>query len=419
MSITMSHFETLRQRFPDWPAMKAHLESTEGGSLRVVEQGDVAIVRSTQQSNDLQSGVFRSVVWDMSGNTPLCVAPFRSREGMPPAGLQLSATEDFMDGFMMNVWVGADGVLRLATRTRVGGENKFYSEKSFGTLFEECLSTTPLKTVDALRACLAGWGAEEGRVSTFASFVLQHPEHRIVSKFTSPGLYAIHLGYTTATGGVHISERAVNWPQELARLQVPSYPTRMFRSEAEVEDFLRRTAVQRGWRWQGLVFKDGTGSRWRLRTPTYTMLRQLRGGESTSLERFFRLRQERKVIEYLKHYGEERTAFWDFEKTLRARTADILAAYTDVHKAHATTFKELPEAYRPAVFLLHMKWRDELRSKGFSVRLQNAIDVVNQLRSFEKKRLMEAAPYVALAPAAPVEAELPEVVQAEVVESTA
>jgi hypothetical protein len=28
------------------------------------------------------------------------------------------------------------------------------------------------------------------------------------------------------------------------------------------------------------------------------------------------------------------------------------------------------------------------------VRLQNAIDVVNQLRGFEKKRLMEAAAYV-------------------------
>jgi hypothetical protein len=53
-------------------------------------------------------------------------------------------------------------------------------------------------------------------------------------------------------------------------------------------------------------------------------------------------------------------------------------------------FKDLPEAIRPAVFLLHAKWRDELRPKGFSVRLQNAIDVVNQLRSFEKKRLMEA-----------------------------
>ena len=83
-----------------------------------------------------------------------------------------------------------------------------------------------------------------------------------------------------------------------------------------------------------------------------------------------------------------------------------MTAYTDVHKAHTCTFKELPEALRPAVYLLHVKWRDELREKGFSVRLQNAIDVVNGLRPFEKKRLMEAAPYVA-APMPDLEAVTP------------
>jgi hypothetical protein len=128
------------------------------------------------------------------------------------------------------------------------------------------------------------------------------------------------------------------------------------------------------------------------------MLRQLRGTESTPLERFFRLRVSHQVVNYLKHYGEERDQFWEFEQTLRARTADILAAYTDVHKAHAVEFKDLPDALKPAVYLLHLKWRDELRSKGFSVRLQNVISVVNKMRGFEKQRLMAAAPYVAISP---------------------
>ena len=127
------------------------------------------------------------------------------------------------------------------------------------------------------------------------------------------------------------------------------------------------------------------------------MLRQLRGSESTALERFFRLRAERKVVDYLKHYKEDSDEFWKYEETLRARTSDVFSAYVDVHKAHAVTFKELPTAIRPAVFLLHTKWREELRSKGFSVRLQNVIEVVNKLRPFEKKRLMEMEPYVAVA----------------------
>jgi len=71
-----------------------------------------------------------------------------------------------------------------------------------------------------------------------------------------------------------------------------------------------------------------------------------------------------------------------------------LTAYTDVHKAHSVAFKDLPDTLKPAVYLLHLKWRDELRPKGFSVRLQNVVDVVNNMRGFEKKRLMESGPYM-------------------------
>jgi hypothetical protein len=230
--------------------------------------------------------------------------------------------------------------------------------------------------------------------------VVQHPEHRIVAKIALPGLYVVHTGYVTESGSVHISERSVNWPEELSSLHVTRYAPQNFQNESEVGDLLLRISAQRGWRWQGLVFKDGAGNRWKARTPTYTLLRELRGGEASSLERFFRLRAQRQVVDYLKHYGEERQVFWDFEQRLRIVTGDVLAAYNDVHKAHIVAFKDLPNEFKPAVYLLHLKWRDELRPKGFSVRLQNVIDVINKMRAFEKKRLMDATRYVAAQPVA-------------------
>jgi hypothetical protein len=268
-------------------------------------------------------------------------------------------------------------------------------------MFDECLTASPLKTREALCQELTVLRDDSTAASAFASFVLQHPEHRVVAKIQNPFLYLVHLGTVSSTGRVDISERATNWPQKFGRLQVPSYPVRKFQSEQEIDDLLRRTSVQRGWRWQGLVFKDGQGRRWRMRTPTYTMMRELRGAEASDMERFFRLRATRKVMDYLKHYSEERDAMWGYEQTLRARTADIIAAYADVHKAHAVAFKDLSEAYKPAVFMLHMKWRNELREKGFKVRVQNAIEVVNGMRDFEKRRLMEATPYVAVSPTQP------------------
>jgi hypothetical protein len=398
MSFSVDTFAQLAKNHATWDGVKRFLESKEGGQLRVVEQENgYAILRySKEVKTEVDIGIYRSVVWDMSGNYPVCVAPFRATEGCPPLQKQLSSVEDFVDGFMMNAWVQG-GILRVATRTRIGGDNTFYTDKTFGTLFEECLANSSLKTLDGLRECLEGLRATENATSAFASFVVQHPEHRIVAKAPSPMLFAVHTGYVMCDGVVHLSERPVNWPESLASLRISTYTQKTFATEGDVELLLRGLAAQRGWRWQGLVFKDGKGGRWRQRTPTYTLLRQLRGSESTALERFFRLRIERKVVDYLKHYKEDSDAFWGYEQVLRARTNDVFSAYVDVHKAHQVAFKELPASLRPAVFLLHTKWRDELRPKGFSVRLQNVIQVVNALRTVEKKRLMEMEPYVPVA----------------------
>jgi hypothetical protein len=413
MSFTIDTFAALSKSYATWSELKQFLESKEGGQLRVVEQDAVAVIRYEKGTKtEVNVDQYRSVVWDMSGNAPLCIAPFRAHEGPPPIKTAFSSVEDFVDGFMMNAWV-TNGTLQVATRTRVGGDNTFYSEKTFGQLFDECLGKTSLKNRDGLKTCLEALRSAENATSAFASFVVQHPEHRIVAKAPSPLLFTVHTGCVMADGTVNISERSVHWPEELSSLRISTYTQKSFEKEDEVEVLLRGVAAQRGWRWQGLVFKDGKGGRWRMRTPTYTLLRQLRGSESTALERFFRLRAQRKVVDYLKHYKEESDEFWRYEETLRARTSDVFSAYVDVHKAHVVTFKDLPTALQPAVFLLHTKWRDELRPKGFSVRLQNVIEVVNALRPFEKKRLMDMEPYVAVAKrgsaelSAPLSAEVP------------
>ena len=410
MAVSLNYFETLCQRYPAWHELYTFLE---GESIRVIpnylafEGGEVipasdtshAVLRYVKGKNtSATTDVFRSVIWNTKLNRPLCVAPIRATEGLPPMNVQLSATEDFVDGFMMNAWVADDGVLHIATRTQIGGGNTFYGDKTFGQMFKECIQTSVLKTMDILRDTLNTMREEMKVLSVFASFVIQHPDHRVVAKVMSPSLNIVHVGTVRHTGVVDIAERATNWPQALARLQIPSYPVRLFHSEKDIQDLLRQTGVQRGWRWQGLVFKDGKGGRWRLRTPTYTLMRELRGSESNPLDRFFRLRTSNQVMEYLKHYSEDRDMFWEYEQQLRARTTGVLNAYADVHKAHTVKFKELPEALRPAVYMLHVVWRDELRAKGFTVRLQNAIQVINAMRDFEKVRLMQLEPYVSISP---------------------
>lgn len=410
MSYTIQHFESLCQRFPTWTELSAFLDSDAGGRVRITKASDgespYAVLRYVKGSSDMNAaelgaGLFRSVVWNTQTNRPVCFAPPKARTGAPPLGTSLSATEDFVDGVMINAFleIGSGTELQLATRSVLGASAGFYSSKSFAAMFYECLANTPMKDKAGLKEVLEDYALMiPGTTAVFASFVLQHPDHRVVAKVQTPTLTCVHIGCTQPTGAIQIAERATNWPKELAKLQPTSYPIRLFHSEQEIQELLRKTGVQRGWRWQGLVMKDGFGGRWRYRTQTYTLLRALRGSDASLEDRFLRLRSEKRVREYIKHYAEDADAMWDLETKVRQKTTEILAAYVDVHKARAVAFKDLPEAYKPAVFMLHAKWRDTLRLHGFKVRMQNAIEVFNGMRSFEQKRLLAAEPYVPVAP---------------------
>ena len=401
MSVILNHFESLRDRFPTWSELKPFLTSAEGGSLRVVESesGDpyvvIRYVKGESQFTVPGTGLFRSVAWDTVNNRPVCMAPAKANDGSAPLNTSFTSIQDFLDGVMIQAFVTSaePTVLRVRSRTKMGANTGFYSKKTFSEMFSECLAATPIRTTDALLMHLRETMGEN--TSAFASFVLQHPEHRIVEKLHSPALNIVHVGTVATTGTVTLMEQSSEWLPALRRLQIPSYPIKMFHSDDEIQTLMRRTAVQNGFRWQGLVFKDGTGARWRMRSPGYMTLRSLRGAEANPVDRFLRLRSQGKVVEYLKHYADERKDFWDYETSLRARTADALTAYVSVHKAHSLKFSELPVEYKPVVHLLHVDYLNNLRGKKHTVQLSNAIRVVNTLKDFEQRRLIGAAAFVA------------------------
>jgi hypothetical protein len=403
MSVVIDHFETLRERFPTWEELESYLTSKEGGALRVVVSESVPTLRviryvkgvSDLRSPNLGAGLFRSVVWDTVSNRPVCFAPAKANESAPPLHTAFPSVEEFLDGVMLNVFVTAaePTVLRLATRTQLGAQNTFYTEKTFEAMFVEGLAATPVRTREALLMHLRE-AMGTAHTAAFASFVIQHPDHPIVARIPHADVHMVHMGVVTETGGVQVWEQAAQWPAPLRRLQIPRYPVKVLHSEGELTDLMRRTAVQNGPRWQGLVFKDGTGTRWRTRSAAYMNLRALRGAEANTTDRFLRLRKEGKVKEYLNQFRDERNAFWNLETQLRAKTAQVLDAYIAVHKAHTMKFADLPAAYKPAVHLLHVLYLGELRAENQKVQLQNAIQIVNGLKAFEQRRLMDAEDFV-------------------------
>ena len=377
MSYEVSVFKTLRETYSTWDALKAYLTSEEGGkfTVRDCENTPFAIIQYKRGQSILgENGHWlRSVVWNKETNLPVCVSPRKASPGMPPVDTPLHL-EEFYDGVMVNVFrvLGPNGEAseeHITTRSQYGAGSTFYSQKSFKELFNEV----------GHRAIPADRPTPEFP-ATFTSYVLQHPEHRVVATVSSPKLVAVENGKVAADGTVVYVDQFYKYVAPVT-----------FASEKEMNEHIRSESIHRGWRWQGLVFRDTAGNRWRIRSSTYMYLRKLRGNESKPLERFLRLRSTGGVTEYLKHYGEERQVFWEFETTLRRRTKEIYDSYVAVHKSHEKKLADLPQPDKTVVFKLHSHFLANLRLQSKSVRMQDVIDLVNTLPLWEQALLFKVA----------------------------
>ncbi len=394
MSYQIAVFQDLKTSYATWDALQSYLTSPEGGNIRVVGEGRYRILRYVKGISDLNTPHgkwMRSVIWDTETNVPVCLAPSKAEKGDIKTGenVYYPIVQPFLDGTMVNVFVSKDDPtkLQIATRTQLGAGGKFYSEKTFAQMFEETLAAMNLTQQDFLQLLTLPAGPF---VSSFASFVLQHPDHRVVTRVTSPRLWLVHTGSVNESGVVDMNECSGNSRIDLPlyRAQGPMEPH--FKSDKALASFFDDACKTQGWFFQGLVFKDGKGNRWRMRNPNYLYLRSLRGSEATPMDRFLRLRSESKVTEYLKHYYEDRQIFWDLEQSLRAKTKEVFDGYCSVHKSHDKKLEDLPWSVRPCVFKLHAHYLEHLRPNNEKVLMKNAVELVNNLAVYEQKRLLTA-----------------------------
>jgi hypothetical protein len=253
---------------------------------------------------------------------------------------------------MINAFV-KDGQVRLATRSKLDATGTFYSARSFHSL----LMDTGM-TLDTIRALLAEGNAQ------FVSLLLQHPEHRIVSRSTEPRAIVIHTGSVTASGSVTFQDR-------VPMLEKPT--------DMPLDIWARSVAEAKGWQHQGLVIKDGKGSRYRLRSSAYTMVRTLRGDSPRIEARFLKLRQQQLMETYGYYYPEEKDILGQLELLVRQLTQQLYNFYVCTHIKHSIKFADLPAYWKTHVYALHSYYLGNLKERRFFIRKQEVIQYMNNL----------------------------------------
>ena len=399
MKYTVNTFQTLLSNHSS--GTLDFLASQEGGNFRVIGSDRYRVVRYDKKATDMSSPFtkwMRSTVWDSVANLPMCVSPPKAEKGeTPPSGSTTLLVQDFVDGTMINIVVPSEGEPFLASRSQIGATGNFYSQRSFADLFEDAMKEQGMTLAGIASELKSTYGVDSSLHSCFASFVLQHPEHRIVSRADVPTLFAISAGYVSKNGSVTVEE--IQSDSTLFKgCSVRSYPVTGFKTDADVSSFMNSLQKNKGWFWQGLTFKSADGSRWRIRNANYMTLRSLRGSEALPLDRWLRLRSKGLVLEYLKHYSEERQTFWDLEQKFRALTNEVYDGYVEVHKAHTKKLTDFPKNISPCIFRLHAHYLEHLKPNGESVRIKDCIELINNMSLLDQRRLM--TPPRSLPPAA-------------------
>ena len=268
--------------------------------------------------------------------------------------------EEFVEGTMINVFfdtsISGTGSWEISTRNTVGATSSFFkstSSKTFRQMFMEAASE-----------CKLDIGKLEKELCY--SFVIQHPENRIVVPFSKPQLYLV--------GVYHIN----NVFNDITVTAYDAQEYRKFFSEIgttikfpQIYDFKKYSeliekygSMNTSYNVVGVVIHNkNTGERTKIRNPVYEQVRNLRGNQPKLQYQYLCLRKEGKVRDFLQFYPENKSEFSTFRDQVHLFTNTLYSNYVSCYIKKEKPLIEFSQQYRTHMFNIHKVYMDELREK--------------------------------------------------------
>jgi hypothetical protein len=283
--------------------------------------------------------------------------------------------EDFIEGTMINVFFdptyAVSGCWQIATRNTVGAEVSFYkwTNKTFNQMFIE--------------ACICNnFNVQTLNPSFCYSFVLQHPDNRIVVPFKTPQLYLVAVYEILQTPESitvteqRLSEVRANGLWSMTHIRFPEIYEFTTYSEL-IEKF---TSPNTPYDILGIVIKNiETGERTKIRNPIYEEIRHLRGNQPKLQYQYLSLRHAGRLAEFLKYYPETKNEMSKFRDQVHMFTNTLHKNYISCYVKKEKPLREYSVQYRTHMFKIHKIFIDDLRPKKLFVTNTAVIKYVNEL----------------------------------------
>lgn len=281
---------------------------------------------------DTQTIFCRGLILDADNFQPICVPPEKSQKF--PYFLQniedwgKVIIEEFIDGTMINVFFHG-GDWHISTRSKIGAKCKWFSDKNFAEMFDEAKG---------------GLDFEKMNPELTYSFVLRHPENRIVTKYDNADLVLVQV----RKGFQEIDTYEIY--EELKSIGMEFVVPKRY-SHSTLESVLEQIA-EMSYEDQGLVFK-ANGVRSKLRNDKYNSVKQLRGNNPNMFYNYIELRKAKMVTQYREYFPEQEEQFTNWFDEIKRMTGLLHSCYVNYFINHSIDRDIIPYELRPLCYELH------------------------------------------------------------------
>jgi hypothetical protein len=271
--------------------------------------------------------------------------------------------EEFVEGTMINVFWNESW--EISTRSKVGANTSFFRAaqgKTFRTLFFEACEHCNLD-IERLNKELC------------YSFVLQHPENRIVVPFTTPDLFLTAVYKINSIDLIVHSVSKEDFDYLCLKETTVKFPT-VYGIE-NFEDLMNKYAsATTPYHTVGVVLHNTmTGERTKIRNPVYEHVKQLRGNQPKIQYQYLSLRKEGRITEFIKYFPEFLEEFTQFRKQLYLFTKTLYAYYASCYILKERPLGEFLSEYKTHMYHLHKQYQE----KKERINYKAVVDYVNNL----------------------------------------
>ena len=361
-------YRDLIQQYSSWNDLKTYLTSPAGGSLHISDaQSPFCIIRSKHapipSATTPHSKWFRSTVWNMETNRPVSVVPPKtSKEFMFTTCQELveagAFCQEFLDGVMITCFVtkGSNEV-HITSRSKLDATGQFYSSKTFRQLFLEAYRGREFVLNDDSTALLFTGELDTEETGRSYSFLMQHVENRVVTPIACNRTFLVQWASIKEDGSVIVRDGLEDIPR------IHMAPEGM-----TISEWVNVLFSEKDWTFQGVVFKDLAGNRWRFRNSAYLAVKGLRGNSAAHVDRFTQLYLRNMTQEYLKYYPEESFTFVCNNVFMNMIHQIVYNYYVQVHITKTSTMNDIEPIYRRHVYQLHKYFVNVLRPEKKKIR---------------------------------------------------